>query len=31
MMAGFGGYCASGGKCIEAASVMKFEFQVTTK
>ena len=31
MMAGFGGYCANGGKCIEAASVMKFEFQVTTK
>ena len=31
IMAGFGGYCANGGKCIEAATVTKFEFQVTTK
>jgi hypothetical protein len=31
MMAGFGGYCANGGKCIESATVTKFEFQVTTK
>lgn len=31
MMAGFGGYCANGGKCIESATVTKFEFRVTTK